>query len=331
MTTESSTDDNHYKPNYRIETPPLYDWPPHPIAAFRWLFFGLLFPWGFFFIALAVVAWLFLTPTMATMSNLSVDWIALIWIRNAVLLTMVAGSLHWWLYSRQSQAKQYKFQKQWLTTDNPLFLWGNQVWDNMFWSLISGVTIWTFFEVITLWIYASGKLPFMSIAEHPVYFITGLLAVFFWSTIHFYFNHRLLHWQPLYKISHELHHRNVNIGPWTGISMHPLEHAIYFTLFMLWWVVPVHPIIILLTGFYQGISPAISHSGFDQVILKGKTRVSTGDWFHELHHQYFNFNYGNTPTPLDKLFGSWHDGSAESLQFQKLRLRKNRRKANAPT
>ena len=33
--------------------------------------------------------------------------------------------------------------------------------------------------------------------------------------------------------------RNTNTGPWTGISMHPLEHVIYFSLFLLWWVVPV--------------------------------------------------------------------------------------------
>lgn len=326
MTNKPPDSNSPYKPDYRIDTPPLYRWPPRPLAALRWLFFDMLFPWGFFFIALATVSWFYLTPSMTTMSELKPMWIVLIWIRNAVLLTLVAGTLHWWLYTRHAQDKQYKFQQQWLATDNKLFLWGNQVWDNMFWSLVSGVTFWTFFEVITLWIYASGKLPFMGIAEHPVYFAAGLLAVIFWSTIHFYVVHRLLHWQPLYKISHELHHRNVNVGPWTGLSMHPVEHTLYFTLLMLWWVVPVHPIVILLTGFFQGISPAISHSGFDQIMFKGKARVGAGDWFHELHHQYFNFNYGNIPTPLDKVFGSWHNGSAESLQVQKARLRANRRK-----
>jgi sterol desaturase/sphingolipid hydroxylase (fatty acid hydroxylase superfamily) len=43
-----------------------------------------------------------------------------------------------------------------------------------------------------------------------------------------------------------------------------------------------------------------------------------------LHHQYFNLNYGNTPTPLDKVFGSWHDGSADSLAAQKARIRERR-------
>lgn len=208
-----------------------------------------------------------------------------------------------------------------------MFLWRNQVWDNMFWCLLSGVTIWSLFEAVTLWFYASGRLPILSISDHPVYFVLMLPGVFFWSTMHFYFVHRLLLWKPLYRIPHELHHRNVNIGPWSGISMPPVEHLIYFTVFMLWWVVPVHPVIILLCGFFQGISPAISHSGFDQIILNGKTRVSTGDWYHQLHQQYFNFNYGNPTTPFDKIFGSWHDGTPESLQQQKSRIRSRRTKA----
>jgi sterol desaturase/sphingolipid hydroxylase (fatty acid hydroxylase superfamily) len=81
-----------------------------------------------------------------------------------------------------------------------------------------------------------------------------------------------------------------------------------------------------MTGFFQGISPCISHSGFDYLKL-GRLRIKTGDWYHQLHHQYFNLNYGNTPTPLDKVFGSWHDGSPQSLAVQKARVRERRRAA----
>ena len=86
-------------------------------------------------------------------------------------------------------------------------------------------------------------------------------------------------------------------------------------------MVPVHPLVVTLTGLYQGVSPAVSHSGFDFVEARGR-RLRAGDWFHQLHHQHFNVNYGNTPTPFDKVFGSWHDGSAESLRAQRERLRK---------
>jgi sterol desaturase/sphingolipid hydroxylase (fatty acid hydroxylase superfamily) len=46
-----------------------------------------------------------------------------------------------------------------------------------------------------------------------------------------------------------------------------------------------------------------------------------GDWYHQLHHRYFNLNYGNKFLPIDKLTDSWHNGSEDSLQTQKQRWR----------
>jgi len=315
-----------YQPEKLIGLPLLYAWPPRPLGALRYLFYDLLFPWGYFFIGLAFVTWYYLTPPLATMAEFEPGWIGLLWLRNAALLTLVAGGLHWWFYVHRGQHKEYKFDDKWPATGNPKFLWGHQARDNMFWSIASGVTFWTAYEAVTYWIYANGYVSIPAFVDHPAYLGLMLLAVFFWSTLHFYFVHRFMHYQPVYKVVHELHHRNINTIPWTGISMHPLEHSIYFSVFVLWWLVPVHPVVIVLTGLFQGIGPATSHSGFDFIKLKGGFKISTGDWYHQLHHQYFNFNYGNTTTPFDRLFGSWHDGSSESLQAQKERKRKLRRR-----
>jgi len=75
---------------------------------------------------------------------------------------------------------------------------------------------------------------------------------------------------------------------------------------MLWWVVPVHPVIIIMTGLFQGVSPAVSHSGFDYMKLGKRLRIPTGDNFHNLHHRYFKVNYGNSTVPMDHVFNSWH-------------------------
>ena len=325
MTSRPVNASGDYQPDSVIELPPPYARPPRPLRALRYLCFDMLFPWGFGFLGLAFLTWHFLTPELASMARFEPGWIALLWLRNAALLTLFAGGLHWWLYLRHAQAANYKFDRRWQATGNPKFLWGNQVRDNLFWSLCSGVTVWTAFEAVTWWIYANGTLPVVETAN-PLYFLGMLIVAVIWSTTHFYFVHRFLHYPAVYRIAHELHHRNVNTGPWTGISMHPLEHLVYFSVFVLWWFVPAHPVIILLTGFYQGISPSISHSGFDYLKL-GQWRVSAGDWYHQLHHQYFNFNYGNTPTPFDRLFGSWHDGSEASLARHKERKRDQRREA----
>ncbi len=309
-----------YQPK-TIEVPPIYAWPPRPLAALRYLFTGMLYPWGFFYLALAFPTWWFLTPHLETMANLEPGWIALLWLRNCAFLCLLAGGLHWHLHKRRTQGSQYQMNRRHLSTSNTLFLWNNQVRDNMFWSIVSGVSVWTAFEAISYWVYASGHLP---VIDNPWYFIACIYLLFLWSTTNFYFVHRALHWPKVYKHVHKLHHRNVDIGPWSGISMHPIEHLLYFSPFVLWWFLPVHPIIIILTGFYQGLNPALSHAGFDYLNL-GRLQLKTGDWYHQLHHQYFNLNYGSTPAPFDKVFGSWHDGSEASLQVHKERMRDRRK------
>ena len=70
MSSKDSDSSDIYKPDYQIKMPPLFEWPPRPLAALRWLFFGMLFPWGFIFIGLAFVSWYYLTPSLGVMSEL---------------------------------------------------------------------------------------------------------------------------------------------------------------------------------------------------------------------------------------------------------------------
>ena len=60
----------------------------------------------------------------------------------------------------------------------------------MFWSLVSGVTIWTIYEALTYWWYANGHISSITFSESPGYFVFLIWLVFFWSTFHFYLNHR---------------------------------------------------------------------------------------------------------------------------------------------
>ena len=147
-----------------------------------------------------------------------------------------------------------------------------------------------------------------------------------WSQLHFYLNHRLLHWGPLYRIAHSLHHRNVNTGPWSGISMHPLEHALYFSAPVLLWFMPAHPVVVLMLLLYSGLSPGFSHAGFDRVEI-GRLSFSSGDYYHHLHHRYFECNYGNRLVPVDVLFGTYHDGTPAAHERMKARRRSHQRVA----
>ena len=85
---------------------------------------------------------------------------------------------------------------------------------------------------------------------------------------------------PLYKWAHALHHRNVNTGPWSGISMHPLEHVLYLSLPFVFLVIPGSPFIATFCIVYLLLSP--SPSGFDRfrvsnTTLHAPTNPSTPD------------------------------------------------------
>ncbi len=77
-------------------------------------------------------------------------------------------------------------------------------------------------------------------------------------------------------------------------------------------VIPANPYLITLTTTYFLLSPAASHSGFDRFVVAGGRTVAGGDRFHTLHHRYFDCNYGTAIVPLDKWFGTFHDGSHEA-------------------
>ena len=91
--------------------------------------------------------------------------------------------------------------------------------------------------------------------------------------VHFYLVHRLIHWPPLYRAVHSLHHNNANPGPWSGLAMHPVEHVLYSSAVLLHWVVPWHPLHVIFHLQHLGLAPAQSHAGFDQIVVNANTTV----------------------------------------------------------
>ena len=54
------------------------------------------------------------------------------------------------------------------------------------------------------------------------------------------------------------------------------------------------------------------------VVGEEKT-MDTSYYAHYLHHKYFEVNYADGMVPLDKWFGSFHDGSLEADVAMKAR------------
>jgi sterol desaturase/sphingolipid hydroxylase (fatty acid hydroxylase superfamily) len=299
-----------WQPEKPIEYAPVLEWP-----FLKWLFGypGYFLPWTVIYMLFPIVTWLYFTPDMAEMKTFQPGWIAYILVRNLILILLVAGAWHLWLYVRKAQGTDWKYSTKWMARDNPIFLFRNQVLDNLFWTVASAVPIWTAYEVLTMWLYANNYIPYVSFAEHPYYCVFMFAIVPLLRDFHFYWIHRLIHWGPLYKWVHYLHHNNVNYGPLTGISMHPVEHLFYWSGVIFHWIVPSHPLHALWHIQHAGITPAQGHIGFEKVVVADGVAVPTGDFFHYLHHKYFECNYGiDGPFPLDRWFGTFHDGTKDA-------------------
>ena len=168
-------------------------------------------------------------------------------------------------------------------------------------SFIIGST----FEVILLETLSFSP-PSSSPSQSPLYSTLSplFLSIFliFWSDLHFYLTHRLLHINWLYNKVHIVHHESFNPEPWAGLSFHPIESLIYFSSLLIFYL----PILSLNLhfNFYHfhllktilDITPIFGHLGFGGVL--------GGSFFHYLHHTKKVVNYGGTPL-FDRLAGTY--------------------------
>jgi sterol desaturase/sphingolipid hydroxylase (fatty acid hydroxylase superfamily) len=300
-----------WRPPYPIEYAPVFCWPPKLRAFCKWLFGypGYIFGWNLVFFFVTLGCWEFLQPDLASCATFRWEWITWLLLRNLALMWLFFGGWHLLLYTLKLQGTERKYNPNWLRTDDARFLFRHQLWDNLIWCNFVGLPIWTAYEVFFTWGYANHKLPTVSWADHPVYFVALMTLIPLWREFHFYWIHRLIHWKPIYLRVHYLHHKNVNPGPWSGLAMHPVEHIVYFSVVLLHLVVPSHPLHFLYDMQHVALGPAGGHHGFEGPVLKGK--VPTGSYFHYLHHRYFECNYGESTVPLDKWFGTFRDGLPE--------------------
>lgn len=168
-----------------------------------------------------------------------------------------------------------------------------------------------------LHLWATGRAAFyVDFWQSPLWSVAWMLFVPYWRDGHFFFAHRLMHsyfakdsrfasfdlgrW--LYRHVHSLHHRSYNTGPWSGLSMHPIEHLVYFScVFIPSVLVSQHPLHFLFNHFHVLVSPLPGHDGY--------AAPGGGSKFHYLHHAHFECNYGTPMVPFDMLFGSFEDGT----------------------
>ena len=231
----------------------------------------------------------------AAAKGYAVDWIAY---RAAINLSIVfayAGFWHVSLYWLGLGQRPFRADRKWN--------WA-KVLHNVHYNVLAALQ-WTIWEALMMRCWATGRMPYLDdatafgSAAGATNFLLSCFWVPVWRSWHFYFAHRLLHVRPLYKYVHSLHHRNTDIEPFAGLCMHPVEHLYYFACAAPSLYVFASPFAFMWNGVHLLISPAASHSGYEDHFQS--------DQFHYLHHKHFECNYGPSDCPLDKWFGTFRE------------------------
>ena len=231
----------NFHPKLPLKKNPLFLFPLSIKKIFKW-YLKMWSPPSEIFICLlfSLTLWYFVNPLLETFT-VNLKNIFYVYILNLIIVFFTAGGLHLYLYSlnKQRDILKYDIRKQ---SNNKKYTLNSQVLDNMFWTVVSGVTVWTIYQILYMWSYVKGIMPVSSFSINPFWFCILFVLITLWNGIHFYFIHRLLHFPFLYKIAHHVHHRNINPGPWSGISMHPIEHILYFSAVLIHFIIPSHPL-----------------------------------------------------------------------------------------
>ena len=313
-----------WTPNEPATPAPLFTFPPQPLKLLQWLPSYFL-PWNILFMALAAVYWFWLTPDIETLKTLSVGWIAYLLIRNSAVVLLLYGALELRLYIKQAQGIRFKYNDKW-PADNrsDKFLFKSQNLDNALRTFASGLPIWTAYEVLLLWCYANDWGPWTTLTENPVWLVVFWLLLPLYHEFHFYCIHRLIHIPFLYRHVHRVHHKSMNPSPWSSLSMHPVEHLLYWSDSLIHLILPSHPLLVLYNLHITGTGAVVGHIGFDKIELGDERALDTRAYAHHLHHKYFEVNYADGGIPIDKWTGTWHDGTKEGDALLESRRAKRR-------
>jgi lathosterol oxidase len=160
-------------------------------------------------------------------------------------------------------------------------------------------------------LYASGHTSLTPNANSlgwPLILVTtvGLLA---FSDAWFYFWHRILHHPRLFRHVHAVHHKSVDVNPFSSYSFHWIEGALLGA-----WIVPVIvfvPIYLPTLAFVQVVGMAnnlMSHLGYE-LLPPSLLRLPLLRWmntstFHNLHHTSLSGNYGLMSRFWDRMLGT---------------------------
>lgn len=165
------------------------------------------------------------------------------------------------------------------------------------------------------------------------YYGFTLLLVFFVHDTLFYWFHRLMHWEPLYRWIHKTHHESRDPTPFTTFHFHPVEAVLEAiagkSIVIVFILMPWHPSVAAIWATGMILFNSIGHLGFEIYpswwhrvpLFSGKTTAM----HHYMHHQRVRGNYGLYFRFWDQLCGTEFKDYEQRYNAMFARIRDNRR------
>jgi len=158
------------------------------------------------------------------------------------------------------------------------------------------------------------------------WWVVGLeyVVYFFAFDTYFYWLHRLMHIEPIYKYVHKIHHYSTSPNLMTTLSVGPLESIInggFVPLFTA--SLTVHDSTMALIGPTNIIMGLYVHCGYE-LLPRWWNKTWLTRWFitatfHDQHHKYFRWNFGGYTTIWDFICGTVR--SKYLAEFDQIKVR----------
>jgi lathosterol oxidase len=217
-----------------------------------------------------------------------------LWLLLFVVGGIVGGAHTGFLKARKIQPRGFKWK-----------IFRNEA---MF-AVLNLFTAGTLIGFATRHLTAHGVIRFAQSAEPWWIVALEYAAYFFAFDTWFYWLHRAMHNEPIYRWVHKIHHRSTAPNMLTTVSVSPLESIVnggFVPLFLC--VVHVHPLTMALIAPTNVIMGLYVHMGYE-FFPRWWNRSWFSKWFitttfHDHHHRYFRYNFGGYTTIWDWLCGT---------------------------
>ena len=167
----------------------------------------------------------------------------------------------------------------------------------------AGLTFWS-------WRHLGWTQMYLDPLEYSLWYLPFSVMIYlFAQDTWFYWTHRAMHWPPLFRLAHSVHHDSRRPTAWAAMSFHLIEAVTGAVVIpALIFLVPIHIGMLGLVLAIKTVMGVTNRMGWE-MFPRWFVHSRFGNWVitashHEHHHEEYRCNYGLYFRFWDKLCGT---------------------------